>query len=304
MYLLSATNLGLWLKDLLKKEGIDYLENFSPVAKLTKVKVLLALAAIKGWSLNQLDVRNAFLHGDLVEEVYMKPPPGLDLSAYSNNNNGPLVCKLNKSLYGLKQASRQWYAKLSSALLEVGFVQSYSDSTLFTKAEGDSFLAVLIYVDDILLASNNNDIVKDFKVFLSSRFRIKDLGPLKFFLGIEIARSKKGVHICQRHYALELLKETGTLGSKPRTTPLDPGLKLSKEYGDMLPDPTVYRKLIGKLIYLTITRPDITFAVNRLSQFMDKPRLPHLQAINQILHYIKATVGHGLLFSSTSSLTL
>lgn len=159
-----------------------------------------------------------------------------------------------------------------------------------------------MYVDDILLASNCAETVQQFKVFLSSKFRINDLGSLKYFLGIEVACSSKGIHLCQRHYALELLKDTETLGSKPRTVPLDPGLKLTKEDGEFLEDPTVYRRLIGKLIYLTITRPGITFVVNMLSQFMDKPRTPHLQATHQVLHYIKTTVGQGLFYSRPSSL--
>lgn len=165
-------------------------------------------------------------------------------------------------------------------------------------------MVVLIYVDDILIASNNDILVIDFKSFLSSKFQLKDLGPMKYFLGIEVARSGKGITICQRHYALELFKETGTLGSKPRTTPLDPGLKLSKKDGELLSDPTVYRRLIGKLIYLTITRPDLSFTVNKLSQYMDQPRTPHHQASLQILHYIKAIAGQGLFFSASSALEL
>lgn len=281
-----------------QQEGIDYLDTFSPVTKLTTVKILLALAALQGWFLNQLDVYNAFLHGDLVEEVYMKPPPGY-IVPDSNS-----VCKLTKSLYGLKQASRQWYAKLSSALLEEGFTQSHADPTLFIKAHNNVFLVVLIYVDDILIACNNDSAVATFKTYLSSKFQLKDLGPLKYFLGIEVARSSKGIILCQRHYALDLLTETIMLESKPRTTPLDPGLKLSRDDGEPLPDPTIFRRLIGQLIYLQITRLDLSYAVNKLSQFMDTPRQPHLLAAHQILHYLKATVGQGLFYPSSGNLDL
>lgn len=206
---------------------------------------------------------------------------------------------ITSTLFPLLPSSQQ-FAKLSSALLEKGFTQSYSDSTLFVKIKGSNFLAILIYVDDILVASNNDTVVTDFKPFLSSKFQLKDPGPLKYFLGIEVARSRKGITIFQRNYALELLKETGTLGSKPRNIPLDPGLKLSKEEREILSDPTVYRRLIGKLIYLTITRPDLSFAVNKLSQYMDKPQIPHHQAALQSLHYIKPTLGQGLFFSASS----
>ncbi|XP_075486495.1 uncharacterized protein LOC142526116 [Primulina tabacum] len=281
-----------------QQEGIDYLETFSPVAKLVTVRVLLALASIRGWFLTQLDVNNAFLHGDLSEEVYMSLPPGYQHKGAVFPHNA--VCKLHKSIYGLKQASRQWFAKFSSTLIRIGFVQSHADSSLFVRTRGRTFLALLVYVDDIVLATNDKKEANDLKIFLDSCFKLKDLGDLKYFLGIEVARSSSGISICQRHYALQLLTETGLLGCKQRSTPLDVNLKLSIEDGELLPDPSLYRRLVGKLLYLTITRPDLAYSVNRLSQFVACPREPHLQAVYSILKYVKGTVGHGLFYASSS----
>ena len=181
---------------------MDYRETFAPVAKLTIVCVLLSLASIKGWHLHQLDVNNAFLNGDLHEEVYMKLPPGF------GGKGETRVCKLHKSLYSLKQASRQWFIKLSMALKAAGFHQSWADYSLFVRTNGSEFTALLVYVDDVILAENSLDEIAATKTFLSNRFKLKDLGQLKNFMGIEVARSKNGITICQRKYALEILEDT------------------------------------------------------------------------------------------------
>jgi hypothetical protein len=173
-------------------EGLDYYEIFSPVAKISTVRCLLAIAASKNWFLHQLDVNNAFLHGELDEEVYMSLPPGFASKGKYR------VCKLTKSLHGLKQASRQWFAKFSTTLLQHGFHQSKADYSLFTQVKGDTFVALLVYVDDIIIASNDNSEVSHLTAFLNTQFKLKDLGPLRFFLGLEVARSSKGISVCQR----------------------------------------------------------------------------------------------------------
>ncbi|XP_062109700.1 uncharacterized mitochondrial protein AtMg00810-like [Humulus lupulus] len=155
--------------------------------------------------------------------------------------------------------------------------------------------------DDIIVASNNNSAITLFKQALNSKFKLKDIGSLRFFLGLEISRTKQGISVSQRPFTLQLLKETGYLGAKPASTPMEPNLKLSKDKGAPIPDPTIYRSLIGKLIYLTITRPDISYVVNHLSQFLTCPRVPHLQATQRILQYLKSTPGQGLFFPSDTS---
>lgn len=286
-----------------QQEGIDYNETFSPVVKLTSVKLVLALSAIHNFSLAQLDISNAFLNGDLDEEIYMKLPPGY-VDRTGNQLPPNAVCKLQKSLYGLKQASRQWFLKFSTTLISLGFIQSNADHTCFLKLADSLFLCVLVYVDDIIIASNNDSEVDLLKTQLHSHFKLRDLGALKYFLGLEIARTSEGIHICQRKYALDLLDETGLLGCKTSSIPMDPHVKFSKDTGGDLVDAEAYRRLIGRLMYLQITRPDIAFAVNKLSQFSQAPRKAHHQAVLKILYYIKGTIGQGLFYSSRSELQL
>ena len=169
------------------------------MAKLVTIKVFLALAAIHGWILIQLDVSNAFVDGDLHEEVYMSLPPGYHYEGETPPAN--TVCKLHKSLYGLKQTFQQWFAKFSGVLIGSSFKQSASDNSLFTKINGNSFIALLVYVDDIVIASSNQEDVHGLKS-TDIHFKLKDLGNLKYFLGHEVARSSKRIYINQRHYAL------------------------------------------------------------------------------------------------------
>ncbi|KAL3376952.1 hypothetical protein AABB24_003396 [Solanum stoloniferum] len=252
-------------KGFTQQEGIDYHDTFSPVVKMVTVRCVVALAAQSGWCLFQMDVYNAFLQGDLFEEVYMSLPPGFG----SQGENK--VCRLLKSLYGLKQASRQWNQKLTNALMQSGFTQSKLDYSLFTKTNstGD-IVIILIYVDDLLITGSSDRLIQEAKDTLHHNFKMKDLGELRYFLGIEFARSKDGILMNQRRYALELVSECGLAGSKPTSTPLEQNQKLtSVEYDrqfniteyDELEDRRIYQRLIGRLLYLAMTRPDISFAV-------------------------------------------
>ena len=277
---------------------MDYNETFAPVAKMVTVRAFLAIAASKNWELHQMDVHNAFLHGDLDEEVYMKLPPGFTSSSPTQ------VCRLRKSLYGLKQAPRCWFAKLVSALKDYGFLQSYSDYSLFTYSRGSIQINVLVYVDVLILSANDSIALQTFKAYLSDCFHLKDLGSLKYFLGIEVARSATGIFLCQRKYTLDILSETGLLGSKPIGTPIEQNHKLGLATGDFLSDPESYRRLVGRLIYLAVTRPDLAYSVHILSQFMHQPRAEHWEAALRVVRYLKGTPGQGILLRSDSDLHL
>jgi len=216
--------------------GIDYEETYSPVAKMTTVKAIIVMAAAKGWSLHQMDVKNVFLHGDLQEEVYMEQPPG-----YVDQTHPNLVCRLKKTLYGLKQAPRAWSDKIGQKLLK-------------------------------------------------QKFEMKDLGELRYFFGIEVIQFPKGIWLLQRQYALNKLAEYGMTGCKPISIPLEQNVKLSADEGDLVEDTTMYRHIVGSLIYMTITKLDLSYAVGVVSQFMQTPRNPHLDAVRRILRYIKHTL--------------
>ncbi|BBH02251.1 transposable element gene [Prunus dulcis] len=183
--------------------GIDYEETFAPVAKLNTVRVLLSLAANLDWPLHQFDVKNAFLHGELTEEVYMDIPPG-----YNTTQTGT-VCRLRKALYGLKQSPRAWFGRFTMAMKNNGFKQCNSDHTLFLKHRKGKVTALIIYVDDMIITGNDKQEISQLQDYLATEFEMKDLGGLKYFLGIEVARSQQGIFLSQRKYVLDLLTDTG-----------------------------------------------------------------------------------------------
>ncbi|XP_026387812.1 uncharacterized protein LOC113282888 [Papaver somniferum] len=239
-------------------EGVDYHETFAPVAKMVSVRTFLAVTVAQDWELHQMDVHIAFLHGDLDEEVYMQLPPG-----YSTTSSGK-VCRLHRSLYGLRQAPRNWFSKLASALKAFGFIQSYADYSLFTLRQGENSINVLVFVDDLIIVGNNSAAIATFKTYLSRCFHMKDLGPLKYFLGIEISRDD----------------------------------------GPLYSDSSQYRRLIGRLIYLTITRPELCYSVHVLAQFMQSPRVAHWEAALRVLRYLKSHPGQGIVLRKDSALQL
>ena len=206
-----------------QQDGLDYQETFSPVVKMVTVRTVLTLAASKGWDVQQMDVYNAFLQGDLVEEVYMQIPQGF---SHLHAGDQP-VCKLLKSLYGLKQASRQWNVKLTQALLVAGFQQSHLDYSLLIKKSNEGIVIVLVYVDDLLVTGSNITLINETKQVLKDNFKIKDLGSLRYFLGIEFARNREGIIMHQRKYALEIISDLGLGGSKPIATPVEMNGKLT-----------------------------------------------------------------------------
>lgn len=233
-----------------QKAGCDYDETFAPVAKMTTVRSLLKIVATQNWEVHQMDVHNAFLHGDLDEEVYIKLPQGF---THSEPNK---VLRLHKSLYGLKQAPRCWFEKLTKALIRAGFYQSYSDYSLFVYSRGKVEIRVLIYVDDLIICGNDDEAIQKFKKYLGECFHRKDLGKLKYFLGLEIARSRDGFVLSQRKYAMDIVTETGLLGATPAATPMEKNHHLATDDSPLVTEPARYRRLVGRLIYLANTRPD------------------------------------------------
>ncbi|XP_062118188.1 uncharacterized mitochondrial protein AtMg00810-like [Humulus lupulus] len=271
---------------------------------MVTLKLLLAISAIKQWHTLQLDVNNAFLNKDLNEEVYMDLPQGLNTNTFSDHAGPQLPCKLHKLIYGLRQSSRQWYIKFSQELQQTGFTQSQDDYVLFTQGLGTDFITLLVYVDDIVLGGPNLHCLQQLQDTLNTSFKLKTLGTLKYFLGFEIARSSKGTFLSQHQYTLQLLEDTGYLGSKPVATPMDPKIKLNTSDGEPLLDPSQYRRLVARLLYLTLSRPDITLSVHFLSQFLANPKTPHLQAAHHLLRYLKVKPDQGLLYPTSSSLHL
>nr|AFP55546.1 gag-pol polyprotein [Rosa rugosa] len=280
-----------------QKYGVDYDETFAPVAKINTIRVLLSLAANLDWPLQQFDVKNAFLHGDLHEEVYMDLPPG-----YGTSTGEQVVCKLKKSLYGLKQSPRAWFGRFTKFMKKIGYRQSNSDHTLFLKHRCGKVTALIIYVDDMVVTGDDIEEIQRLQGQLSSEFEMKDLGNLKYFLGIEVARGKDCIVLSQRKYVLDLLAETGMLDCKPVATPIEQNHQLA-EYLDQVPtNKGRYQRLVGRLIYLSHTRPDLAYAVSVVSQFMHNPSEAHMDAVFRILQYLKSAPGKGLIFSKYSHL--
>jgi hypothetical protein len=275
--------------------GINYDETYGPVAKMTTIRAIIIMVAAKGWSLHQMDVKNDFFHGDLQEEVYMEQPLG-----YVDQTRPNLVCRLKKVLYSLKQALRAWLDKIGQYLVTSGFQTSNVDFKLYLKKTDHGIVVIVIYVDDLIIIGNSDADIFDLKKLLKQKFEMKDLGELRYFLGIEVIQSPKGIWLLQRQYALNELTEYGMTGCKPISIPLEQNVKLSADEGDLVEDTTMYRCIVGNLIYMTIRRPNLSYVVGVVSQFMQTPRKPHLDAVRRILRYIKHTLQFEIFYEAKS----
>ncbi|GJR94524.1 retrovirus-related pol polyprotein from transposon TNT 1-94 [Tanacetum coccineum] len=282
-----------------QEEGIDFEESFAPVARLEAIRIFLAFAAHMNMVIYQMDVKTAFLNGNLREEVYVSQPDGFVDPDKPNH-----VYKLKKALYGLKQAPRAWYDMLSSFLLSNDFSKGSVDPTLFIRREGKELLLVQIYVDDIIFAASTPELCDLFAKIMCSKFKMSMMGKISFFLGLQISQSPRGIFINQSKYALESLKKYGYESCDPVDTPMVEKSKLDEDKEGKAVDPSHYRGMIGTLLYLTASRPDLQFAICMCARYQARPTEKHLNAVKRIFRYLKGTVHRGLWYPKDSSFAL
>ncbi|GKV47061.1 hypothetical protein SLEP1_g53999 [Rubroshorea leprosula] len=271
--------------------GVDYQEVFAPVVRHDTIRLVISLAAQNSWPVFQLDVKSAFLHGDLDEQVFIEQPPG-----YVKVGNEHKVYKLKRALYGLKQAPRAWYSRIEAYFLKEGFQKCPYEHTLFTKTEGGKMLIVCLYVDDLIYTRNDKAMFDKFKKSMMAEFDMSDLGLMHYYLGIEVDQSAAGIFISQKKYVQDILDRFRMKECNPVSTPIDAGMKLAKNPEGMKVNSTLYKQIVGSLMYLTTTRPDIMHAVSLISRYMESPKEMHLLAAKRILRYLKGTVEYGLFY--------
>ncbi|GJS06915.1 retrovirus-related pol polyprotein from transposon TNT 1-94 [Tanacetum coccineum] len=272
-----------------QQEGIDYDETYAPVARLESIRILLAYACALDFKLFQMDVKSAFLNGFINEEVYVAQPPG-----FIDFEKPDHVYKLKKALYGLKQAPKAWYDRLKAFLIKHEYKMGMVDNTLFTKKKSSNLIIVQIYVDDIIFGSTCQDMCDEFAKIMHDEFEMSMMGELNFFLGLQIKQMEDGIFFNQSKYIKEMLKKFGLEDSKPMKTPMSSDTKLTKDEECESVDSTKYRGMIGSLLYLTASRPDIMFSVCLCARFQEAPKTSHLEAVKRIFRYIKGTTHLGL----------
>ena len=280
-------------------KGLDFGETYAPVARLESIRILIAFATHHNFKLYQMDVKSAFLNGPIQELVFVKQPPG-----FEDPNKPNHVYKLHKALYGLKQASRAWYECLKDFLIKNSFDIGKADSTLFTRKFDNDLFVCQIYVDDIIFGSTNKAFCEDFSRIMTKRFEMSMMGELKFFLGFQIKQLKEGTFLCQTKYISDMLKKFDMEGAKPIKTPMSTNGHLDLNNEGKSVDQKVYRSMIGSLLYLCASRPDIMLSVCMCARFQAAPKECHLVAVKRILRYLIHTPTLGLWFPKGSSFDL
>ncbi|CAA7061586.1 unnamed protein product [Microthlaspi erraticum] len=280
-----------------QREGIDYFDTYAPVVRISSIRFLIGLAAIHDLVIHQMDVKTAFLNGVLEEEVYMEQPEGFVVPGSEHK-----VCKLVKSLYGLKQAPKQWHQRFDEAVLSFGFKINQSDKCLYSKFDDSSNgVIICLYVDDMLIFGTNLRLVELTKEFLSSNFAMKDMGEADVILGIRIKRDNGRICLSQSHYVEKVLKKFNYLNCAPVSTPMEASVKLMPNTGKAVLQHE-YSQVIGCLMYaMTSTRPDIAYAVGRLSRYTSNPSTHHWQAVKRVLKYLRGTMDYGLCYGGFPS---
>ncbi|KAG8498559.1 hypothetical protein CXB51_004875 [Gossypium anomalum] len=271
---------------------------FSPVVKPTTIRLVLALAVQFGWQLRQVDINDAFLNGNLSEDIYMLQTPRFE----QNHGDKPLVCKLKKAPYGLKQAPRVWFSKLQDFLLSSQFSLAKTDGSLFIKKTENVLLYVLVYVDDIIIIGNHQASIDQFVIDLDTHFSLKDLGPLNYFLGIEVSPTLNGLFLSQRKYVLNLLRKAKMDQANGSPTPMVTSSILSQHTGCAIENASEYRSIVRTLQYVVITKLDIIFAINKVCQFMHRPLDQHFKAVKRILRYLQGTLDYDIRFTPAATL--
>eukprot|EP00253_Pinus_taeda_P023683 PITA_23683 len=265
-----------------QQEGIDFKETFSSVARLEAIRMFLALSSFQNFKVFQMDVKSAFLNGDLEEEVYIEQPDGFILG----NDPNP-VCRLKKDLYGLKQAPRAWYYRLDKYLHHQGFSKGSADNNLYIKVENDKLLILVVYVDDIIFGSNEEEMSQNFALIMQKEFKMSLLAELTYFLGLQIQQKEGGIFLSQTKYLKQILKKYGMENAKTVCTPMVTGCSLSTNDESAAVHQPTYRSMIGSLLYLTGTRPNIMHAVGIVGRFQANPKETHLQAVKRISNIFK-----------------
>ena len=280
-------------------EGIDYDETFALVDRLEAIIMFLALVAHSNFKVYQMDVKSAFLNGELDEEVYVEQPPW-----FEDPNFLDFVYYLFKAIYGLKQAPRKWYDTLFGFIIENGFIRGVIDKTLFTKKYKTDMLLVQVYMDDIIFGSTNDYLCKIFAKIMQSKFEMSLMGELKYFLGLQVDQRIDGIFICQCKYLKELLKKYNMEDSASTRTPSSTGAKLGACDSFVKVDVSRYSGMIGSLLYLTASRPDIMYATCLCARFQADPRDLHLVAVKRILRYLKGMPNLGIWYPGESVFNL
>jgi hypothetical protein len=278
-------------KGYVQEQGVDFEEVFAPVARMESVRLIIALAAQESWKLHHMDVKSAFLNGELEEEVYVKQPPG-----FVKRGEEHKVLKLHKALYGLRQAPRAWNIKLDRTLISLGFEKSPLEHAMYKRGQGRDRLLVGIYVDNLLITGADEEEIAKFKLQMKELFKMSDLGLLTYYLGIEVQQKLGEITLCQEAYAKRILENCGMEDCNPTQVPMEPRLKLSKKSEAPAVDATEYRSVVGSLRYLVNTRPDLAYSVGIVSRYMEAPTTEHWAAVKHILRYIKGTTDYGIVY--------